>query len=257
MIEFDLPIDPALPVARSCRVCNSKFVAYMRPVPLQRMPQFTSLYYCMDCGSFLHPQIYREPLDQLFRDAQWHISVEERNRPWANEFFDAALKKRDIRSVIELGCGTGTFLSVAKSRGITVYGHDTNPHVPTIARERHGITVDSSMWTATSCTTAYDLLVCISTFEHLVEPRALMAEIATYCRRTKAAAYISVPFATERTHWDQVLVAKPELGNPLYFADVHLTHFTKKGFEMMAGHYGATELTYFKHGWMGYWLEFQ
>ena len=256
MPKFDLPIDPALPVERRCRVCDSVFVAYIRPVPLQRMKQFTSLYYCMDCGSFLHPQIYREPSDQLARDAQWHISVEERNQGWANEFFDAALLKRDIRSVIEIGCATGTFLSVAKSKGISIYGHDTNPYVSAIAQERHEIIVDSSIWTSKSTLVSYDLLVCISTFEHLLDPRALMAEIADYCRRTKAAAYISVPFAFERTQWDQILVENPEMGNQLYFSDVHLTHFTKKGFEALARNYGATEITYFKHGWMGYWLGF-
>jgi SAM-dependent methyltransferase len=256
MRKFDLPIDPALPVKRRCRVCDSEFVAYLRSVPLQRIAQFTPLYYCMDCDSFLHPQIYKEPPEQLLGDAKWHISVEQRNQDWAEKFFDAAQKKRNIRSVIEIGCGTGSFLSVAKSRGMAVYGHDTNPHVPAISLERHKIKVDPSIWTEVGTAERYDLVVCISLFEHIPDPRHLIAEIATYSRRTGAAAFISVPFATERNQWAQLLIDNPVAGNPLYLSDVHITHFSRKGFELMAKTFAPRELTYLYHGWMGYWIEF-
>lgn len=256
MQKLDLPVDPSLSVERHCRVCGSQFVSYLRHVPLQRIGLHTPLYYCMECESFLHPQIYREPIDQLERDAQWHVSVESRNQGWANTFFDEALKMREIKSVVEIGCGTGSFLSVAKARGIKVYGHDTNPYVGQIAYERHGIAVDKELWNAQSEQNC-DLVVCISTFEHITTPFDLMMEISAYCKRTGASAYVSVPFATERHQWTSLIEQEiPVSGNPLYLSDVHITHFSKKGFEYMAHKSGARGVVYFKHGWMGYWLDY-
>jgi len=243
---------------KPCRICESPFIAYVRHIPMRRMRLSNPLYYCMECESFLLPQVYMEPVDQLQRDAAWHISVEERNTAWADRFFDAAFQKNPrIQSVLEIGCGTGTLLAVGAKRGLRVHGHDTNPYAPAIALERHGLVLDTTLWSNETAKEQFDLVVCISTFEHLTTPRALMAEIANYGRRTGAEAFISVPFGTERDAWTHLLEAVPTAPtNPLYLSDVHINHFSHKGFQKMAADYRAIEMEPFTHGWAGYWLRF-
>ncbi|MEQ8482870.1 MAG: class I SAM-dependent methyltransferase [Pseudomonadales bacterium] len=253
----DLPLDPALPIEKRCRVCGSEYVAYLRHVPMLQMPLLTPMYICLGCELMMHPQIYRESDEKLQKDAEWHVSMEERNRGWARQFWDGVQAEfPKIRSVLEIGCATGSFLSVAQERGLTTRGHDNNPHVRAAARERHGIDVDMSLWSNATCVEKYDLIVAIMVLEHLVQPARLMGEIGAYCRRMGSAAYVSVPFNAERHHWPDYWVEKPEAGNPLFLCDVHLNHFSRKSFELMASSAGARAIRRFDYGWMGYWLEF-
>ena len=207
--------------------------------------------------SFWHPLIYTEPDDQLKRDAEWHISVEERNTTWANNFLDAIKYKEPIASILEIGCGTGTLMSLARERGLKVHGHDTNPYVPQIALRRHNLRIDTSYWDRGSTDEKFDLVVSISTFEHLPDPQYLLAEIAAYCKQHGSAAFISVPFMVERDDWHYLLEPEPkEIRNPLYLVDVHINQFSRKGFEIMARNAGATHIEYYPRGWIGYWLRF-
>ena len=102
-----------------------------------------------------------------------------------------------------------------------------------------------------------DLIACISVMEHLPDPQALMGEIGAYCAKYGAAAFISVPFMTEKSdrHWlDEEI---PEtIANPFYLVDVHINHFSRNGFEQMARHAGAKTVEPAPIGWIGYWLEF-
>ena len=157
---------------------------------------------------------------------------------------------------MEIGCATGTLLSVAKSRGLRAYGYDSNPHAQPVALARHGIQIDSGLWVG-SDSAQYDLVLCISTLEHLTNPKGLLSEIAAYGKRTGAQAFVSVPFNAEQHSWPDFLNPDPKAGNPLYLCDVHLTHFTKRGFETMARSAGAVQLVRATYGgWTGYWLIF-
>ena len=158
--------------APECRVCGSSITAYIRDIPMRRMKRSAPLYYCLECESFAHPHIYSEPPEQQEKDANWHIGVEDRNTGWANKFFDEAVKVRPINSVLEIGCATGTFLSVAKDRRMKVEGFDTNSYAASVAKERHHIDVNTELWDRNTITEKFDLLCSISVLEHLTEPRA-------------------------------------------------------------------------------------
>lgn len=243
--------------APACRFCGSEYTAHFRDIPLRRIKANAPLYFCTACESFWHPQIYTEPDDQLRRDAEWHITVEERNTRWVNNFLNAALAKKPIKSFIEIGCGTGTMLSIGRERGLDVIGYDTNPYAAPIAKARHGIDIEARLWDNQTLARKYDLVVCISTLEHVPDPNGLVHEIATYCRRHRSAAFISVPFTCERDQWHFLLEPVPkDLSNPYYLSDVHINHFSRGGFEQMCRKHGATTVEYFPRGWIGYWLEF-
>ena len=103
-----------------CRICGSLYTAYVRDVPLRRLKVAAALYYCLECECFTHPQLYVEPDETLSRDADWHVSVEQRNTTWSKNLFNALQNERKITSVLEIGCATGSTLAVALDRGLKV-----------------------------------------------------------------------------------------------------------------------------------------
>ncbi|MEO1553319.1 MAG: class I SAM-dependent methyltransferase [Pseudomonadota bacterium] len=224
---------------------------------MRRMRRSAPVLFCMDCESFTHPLIYQEPDDQLKRDAEWHVTVEDRNATWSGYFLDGVMERRSINSIIEIGCATGTLLSVARNRNVQVYGFDTNPYAKTIAWERHGIVIQNQLWNRNTIVKAVDVVACISVIEHLENPAALMNEIGAYCSRHGAAAFVTVPFVTERCDFDWLNVPVPKtIKNPFYLVDVHINHFSRKAFEKLARDAGATTIRRAHMGWVGYWLEF-
>ena len=124
------------------------------------------------------------------------------------------------------------------------------------AKKRHNIEVHQHLWNSDTLTEKYDLVLCISVMEHLSDPLALMREIAIYCKRHGSIAFVSVPFITEKEHLPSFLIEPVPLApsNPLYHVDVHINHFSKKGFESMAKTAGAIDVMYYPYGWMHSYL---
>ena len=115
----------------------------------------------------------------------------------------------------------------------------------------------SGLWTPDSHQEKYDLIVSISTLEHLEQPRTLFSEISEYCSKHSSATFISVPYF-EKESWPELLKENTAEtpGTFLYLSDVHIIHFTKRGFVKMASDFGAESVTYFPRGWLGHWVEF-
>ena len=90
----------------------------------------------MDCESFTHPQIYTEPDETLRRAPAWHISVEERNTRYATNLFNAIRRRNKIKSVLEIGCGTGTNVITLARRGWQVTGIDFAPRAVSLAKRK-------------------------------------------------------------------------------------------------------------------------
>ncbi len=245
----------------NCPVCDSQFTVYLRDVRANVLNRDIPLYYCMDCGSLNNSVGYMEDDDKQRRDANWHLDVRERNEGWARNFL-AAVKHKfpDIKSILEIGCGTGTLLNIAqKEYGMKVLGYDTNKHAIELGKQTYpDIPMVCDMWDQDTNSKKYDLIISISTFEHLAKPRQLFGEIADYCSRHGSAVYISVPYF-ERESWPELLQedTASEPGTFLYLADVHVTHFTKRGLVTMAGQFGAKSVSFFPRGWRGHWIEFK
>jgi hypothetical protein len=107
----------------ACPVCTSKLVLEVRNFRLPenyRKDSLSMLYYCIGCQSafFCH-----EP--RVGSSLAWHLKVRERNLSWSKELYDALGKVAILDSIIDIGCGIGTWLDYAKSRGSSVLGFET------------------------------------------------------------------------------------------------------------------------------------
>lgn len=236
-----------------CPVCDSPFTAYVRDVPTRRTKREIKLFTCLSCRSFWNPSGYKEDTVQLERDLAWGISVEKRNIGAANRLFDALIQAGvAISSVAEIGCGIGTLLSVAKTRGYSVIGYDTNDLATKYARDVNHINSFTDMWTSETTTPNVDLYLSISVLEHIERPRSLIENLCKAALKRKAALFISVPFISEQK-WNYILDPDPhKLGTPFFDNDVHVTHFSADGLISAMRSFRLQELTFLSTGlWEG------
>jgi 2-polyprenyl-3-methyl-5-hydroxy-6-metoxy-1,4-benzoquinol methylase len=241
-------------LTKECPVCLADAATYVREVPTRRTKKLIPLYKCADCGSLWNLSSYKEDSAQLERDLQWGIGVAERNRNAATRLLDKLAESgASLESILEVGCGIGTLLTVARSRGSKVVGFDVNQTAIRYAKETNGIHAHSELWSSSIRTETITLFLCISVLEHIAEPRPLIKELCRATSANGASLFISVPFF-EGQH--QRFLEDPDPtrpGTPFFDNDVHVTHFSRSGLEKALRREGLFNLTFIEAGlWNGF-----
>lgn len=237
---------------KSCVICASKSATKIRTVTTVRTQREVDLYACRDCFSFFNPGGYRETETQLEADLEWNIGVSERNREYARKLFtEISRRLPGIKSILEVGCGTGTALGVARDEfGFSGTGYDVNSRAVEWGRENYGLNLHSSAWEGGTETKA-DLLTCISCLEHVEEPRGLLQELAKGALRMRCPVFISVPFF-EIYQWQFLDDPDPgRSGTPFFDNDVHVSHFSVLGLVKAMRSFGLPVFEVITAGWMG------
>jgi 2-polyprenyl-3-methyl-5-hydroxy-6-metoxy-1,4-benzoquinol methylase len=240
-----------------CPVCASPFTAYVRQVMTRRTKRSINLYSCLDCRSFWNPVEYHQHAVLAANSIRWHESVAERNRVAAERLFDELFKLGHApQNVIEIGCGSGSILAVAKQRGANVIGYDVDPISTAHGAAKYGIDLRNVHWSADSGE-PFDMLLCISVLEHLQQPRSLIKAIADGCKKNSAVAVVSVP-TLDRGRWSYLTCPDPTIkGTPFFDNDVHVTHFSSEGMTRALRHFGAASVTRVNSGlWNVFLAEF-
>lgn len=168
-------------------------------------------------------------------DAQLYIQLQRfpwyyMEDKWEFEKALSHLKSLSINSasrVLEIGSGQGSFLKLARERGIHVSGVELNPEGAESARKQ-GYTVyqtdlvslqaeDSGLW---------DVICAFQVLEHLSQPRAFL-EQALSILRPGGILIISVPNASVAQQLD------PERNDLLDQAPHHMSHWDERVFRSL------------------------
>jgi SAM-dependent methyltransferase len=218
------------------------------------MNKWIPLYHCLACRSFCNPSGYREDDARLREDLDFHLSVEKRNREYARTLFQAILAhRRTVKTVLEVGCGTGSALLVGRDEfGLEVEGFDINAYAAEWGREKYSLNLHGDSWKPGKSGDS-DLTLCISCLEHLDRPRDLIGELTAHTVRSRGLLFISVPFISPG-RWHFIDDPAPDReGTPFFDNDVHVTHFSHYGLLKAVGDCG---LSYGKllaaGGWSGF-----
>lgn len=150
------------------------------------------------------------------------------------EFDRAAEDLRGRRSVLEIGCGTGTFLErlLREDPGRSTVGLERNPDALRAARER-GLRVEACDVErfAPDHAEHFDVVCAFQVLEHLVAPDAFL-KAAFHCLRPGGLCLLSVPNREGFTRH-----AVNDFGN---MPPHHITRFSGRVMRNIAGRYGAT-----------------
>ena len=125
--------------------------------------------------------------------------------------------------LLDIGCGTGSFLTFMKEKGLTVSGVENNPKAKSICLENNLEVQSNEEGFATDC---FDLITLWHVLEHLPSPEK---RISTYKSLLKKEGLLVIALPNfeshDRNHYQQDWAA---LDVPR-----HLWHFTPKGLTMM------------------------
>lgn len=95
--------------------------------------------------------------------------------------------------VLDVGCGTGEFLKLAKDRGCEVLGIEPGSSYAAFAQSEYGIDVINGPWQDAELPVgSFDVVTCNQVVEHLRDPMAALTAMSEWLK-PEGVAYISVP----------------------------------------------------------------
>ena len=241
------------PDLMECPVCGKHYMTYITTKPTIRTKRDLPLYACLWCQSFSNPSGYTEDDEQMRKALDWHQKVAERNVNASHTLLQN-LKEMGVPfdRILEIGAGTGTLLKVAKDYGSTGVGFEVNPLTQPYARDVNGVDVRAEFWDKTVDVGFFDLLVCIMVMEHIPQPRPMLKDMVEACIENDASLFISVPFVN-RNRWHFLHDPNPKSkGSPFFDQDVHVTHYSAIGMELVLKEFGMTKISWIRKGlWHG------
>jgi SAM-dependent methyltransferase len=145
----------------------------------------------------------------------WALFGEPHNLP----LFVAMLNAADVRAgtrLLDIGCGTGLTLQLARERGAVVAGVDVTPGLLEIANER---LPDAELWCADMATLpfpheCFDAVIGVNAFQFAHDPKRALVEAARVCvpGGFVAASMFAAPERSESTaiHLAMSALSPPE-----------------------------------------------
>ncbi len=155
---------------------------------------FVPIHRCTQCG-FIFEQVGSLDLESSYISTEDPAYLEEeQGRKKTAERILKVLERRLPRgSLLDIGCFTGLFLSVAQSHGWQVQGLELSDWAVRTARERYHLTVhQGTLDTVTLPPQQLDLVTLIDVIEHLPHPVTALRQIAELLK-PEGYVFISTP----------------------------------------------------------------
>ncbi|HEX6388308.1 MAG TPA: class I SAM-dependent methyltransferase [Solirubrobacteraceae bacterium] len=135
-------------------------------------------------------------------------------------------------SVLDVGCGSGEFLNIARQRGWEVTGVEPLPDAAQVARDR-GFTVHTGTLETVELPERYDLVTAFHVLEHMPEGPPFLKTLAA---EAKPGGHVCI----ESPNWDSI-ARKVRLANWEHLRPLeHLVHYTPATVRDAFGRAGMT-----------------
>lgn len=236
---------PACPV---CLVAGARFYAAGEDRLFRRAAGHYLLYQCRSCLCvFQHPFPDREAIAGFYpenywrsaeppfgkRTGRWLKQMERRYREFVAadhvRFLQRCARSRGVKEqrVLDIGCGSGLFLDLARRRGFICHGMDASAQAVRLVREQYGLdvrqgAVGEDIWGGLR----FDFVTLFHVLEHLTDPRAAVTYAAAHLK-PGGSLILQVPNLGS-------LQARC-FGRRWYGLDVprHIINFTPAGFRLL------------------------
>lgn len=183
----------------ACPACDTSTASARRLFALKLLGEPCTVIKCGCCGL-----VYKElcptsaGLEQIYSSDYTHFGVSDRERNRADEMSAEqkfarceCLLKRDPKSsklrLLDIGCGSGAFVDMARDRGYDATGID--PFLPTSLQSEYLRRADPQEIE----TESYDVALALNVAEHLTDPRGMFAAVHSLLR-PKGVVLLTSPF---------------------------------------------------------------
>src|SRR5258708_4867999 len=182
---------------------------------------------CVECGTVsFRPQILGDGsyYDFLSKNLAWYYSESRWEYPIALE----VLEKENATRFLEIGCGDGHFLRLARRRGHEGHGSELNPD--SVERLRSSGFEVITNFERDLGNGEYDSLVMFQVLEHLPDPYSVLKTMIPYIR-SRGTIILTTPVTPSCC----ATIARPTLLMPPH----HQSLPTALGFERLADRIGC------------------
>jgi len=144
----------------------------------------TNIVKCLDCGLVYANPRPREDLNKEFFSKSHHSQdLEKRISDARVSVFKKALSDIELRrnglkgKILDVGCGVGTFLNLAKSSGWEVTGIELSKDACEYAKSKLGLEIlNSSIEEAHFDKSSFDVVTLWNVLDHLRDPLSMLKE---------------------------------------------------------------------------------
>ena len=140
-----------------------------------------------------------------------HLPAETKDfHPWFPEFLFPVWRKLNKNDdVLEIGCGTGNKIETVFSKVNSIKGMDISESAVNVAKERFKACSDVSFDFNTSISGNYDLIYCLSVFQHI--PKEFTKEYiksAFDCLKSGGALFFNVIYGVSSMNYAIITTAE-------------------------------------------------
>ena len=148
-------------------------------------------FQCTECETVtFRPQIVGDGsyYDFLSRNLSWYYAESRWEYSIALETFDK--QKQSVKRFLEVGCGDGHFLKLARDRGYDGHGSELNPQsIERLSASGFQVVTDLARDLADR---QYDALVMFQVLEHILDPHKFLASLLPHVR-SRGIIILSTP----------------------------------------------------------------
>lgn len=202
-------------------ICGSCHFMYMNPRPTR---EAMSSYYSQLIASSGNTACSTEA------DSRYSIITEERAA-----FISAVVGERletDMGKVLDIGCSQGHLLQSLQLPQWQCTGLEPSRHAATIARERGIEVIEGFIEDTDLQSEKFDVVLCISTLEHVYDLRSTMENIASSLKMG-GLLFLEVPNS---------LAPVPQIAE--FYSFEHLSHFSPASLKRLLNSYGFEIVNY-------------
>lgn len=210
-----------------CRFCNADTAAVLIP-GLKKEGRLYSVLYCSDCHlGFTDPFPSKEELSELYSTSVYRLEKGKRFNLFVEFILNTLLVSRRKRiekivntgSILDIGCGRGSFLHEMRLNGWRVAGTEFNDETASYAREGFGINISADLAFKED---SFDVITINHVLEHIPDPDQTIKKCYGLLKK-EGLLVIAVP------NLDSIQAVAGR-GDWLHLdVPYHLVHFSEKG----------------------------
>jgi SAM-dependent methyltransferase/polysaccharide pyruvyl transferase WcaK-like protein len=238
----------------TCALCDS--TSYTLLYNRGRHNKEVLNYICNNCGFiFILPRPSVQEIESLYKENLFSLSNRGTSVPDERKFFQSeitAVTRLDIladnfaqniwlhnnqKSVLEVGCGTGSFLRLMKACGWNVLGLEPDITYGKAAAERYNIEIKGEFIQKLTTQKKFDLIATFHVIEHVDNPNLFLAAIHNSLI-DDGCIFLECP-SIDKWYGDSI---------DFFFWDVHINTFSQKNLLAFLAKAGFKTIA---HGWNG------